>query len=272
MFRLAAQAVLALPGMVERPLADLREFRRSQRKAAELQPSREPSMTQSRRCQRLMPLAASARFAGLLVALSLVVGATPASADTIIDEWNTVKAPAPPELKAVTADGKTALLLLDFGKQNCGQRPRCLASVPKVQKMAAEARAKKIFVVLSLPGQATKADLLIAPLDNEPIVTSGANKFLRTELEKILRDNGITTVIVTGTAATWRRPQHGRYRRAVGLQGGPAGRCDVGRPLRGAIHRMASGQRAGRRRAERDRHQDRYGHVLIVPGFPARAG
>jgi nicotinamidase-related amidase len=49
--------------------------------------------------------------------------------------------------------------------------------------------------------QATKADLLIAPLDGEPIVTSGANKFLCTELEKILKDAGITTVIVTGTAA-----------------------------------------------------------------------
>ena len=163
-------------------------------------------MTQSRRCQRLMPLAASARCVGLVVALSLVVvslvvGATPASADTIIDEWNTVKAPAPPELKPVTADGKTALLLLDFGKQNCGARPRCVASMPKVQKMAAEARAKRILVVHSMFGGATKADLLIAPLDNEAIVTSGANKFLRTELEKILRDAGITTVIVTGTAA-----------------------------------------------------------------------
>ena len=98
-------------------------------------------------------------------------------------------------------DNKTALLLLDFGKQNCGARPRCLASLPNVQKMASEARSKGIFVAHSLFGQATKADLLIAPLDAEPIVTSSVNKFHRTDLEKILKDKGITAVIVTGTAA-----------------------------------------------------------------------
>jgi nicotinamidase-related amidase len=141
-----------------------------------------------------------------LVALSTLVvaiGAStlPASAQSVIDEWATIKAPPPPALRGVVVDNKTALLLLDFGKQNCGVRPRCVASVPNVQKMADDARKNGIFVVHSLFGQATRADLLIAPLDNEPIVTSGANKFLRTDLEKILKDKGIATVIVTGTAA-----------------------------------------------------------------------
>lgn len=122
-------------------------------------------------------------------------------AQTIIDEWASVKPPPPPELKAVTADKATALLLLDFAKQNCGQRPRCVASVPKVQAMANEARDKGIFVAHSLFGQLTKGDLLIPALDTEPVVTSGANKFLRTELESILKNRGIATVIVTGTAA-----------------------------------------------------------------------
>ena len=139
-------------------------------------------------------------LAGLLAAMVVLIGSTVA-AQTIIDEWAIVKAPPAPELKGVTVDNKMALLLLDFGKQNCGQRPRCLASVPNVQKMADIARSKSILVAHSLFGQATKADLLIPPLENEPVVTSGANKFLRTDLEKILRDKGITTVIVTGTAA-----------------------------------------------------------------------
>lgn len=155
-----------------------------------------------RRC--LAQAAIGQKCAGLLAALVAAmmafIGSTVA-AQTIIDEWATVKVPPAPELKAVTVDNNTALLLLDFGKQNCGQRPRCLASVPNVQKMANEARTKSIFVTHSLFGQATKADLLIPPLDNEPIVTSGANKFHRTDLEKILKDKGITTVIVTGTAA-----------------------------------------------------------------------
>jgi nicotinamidase-related amidase len=140
----------------------------------------------------------------LLAAVAAVIlsVAPPLAAQTIIDEWASVKAPQPPQLKPVTIDSKsTALLLLDFGKQNCGQRPRCLASLPKVQKLTAEARAKKVFVAHSLFGQATKADLLIAPMDGEPDVKSGANKFHRTELEKILKDKSITTVIVTGTAA-----------------------------------------------------------------------
>lgn len=144
-------------------------------------------------------------FIGLFTALAAVAGISapaPLAAQTIIEEWGSVKAPPAPELKAVTVDTRsTALLLLDFGKQNCGKRPRCLASLPKVQKMAADARAKNTFVAHSLFGKATKEDLLIAPLDHEPIVTSGANKFFRTDLEKILKDKGITTVIVTGTAA-----------------------------------------------------------------------
>jgi nicotinamidase-related amidase len=127
-----------------------------------------------------------------------------ARAQTIIEDWSNVKAPSPPELKPVTLDPKTtALLLLDFGKQNCGARPRCVASLPQVQKLAAAARAKNVLVVHSLFGQATAADLFqeVAPQGDEQLVKSGANKFLRTDLEKILKDKGITTVIVTGTVA-----------------------------------------------------------------------
>jgi len=140
---------------------------------------------------------------GLVVAATAAfVAAAPASAQTIIDEWAGVKAPPPPELKPVAADVKTtALLLLDFAKQNCGVRPRCVASVPKVQKLADDARAKNYVIVHSAPGQATEADLLIAPKAGEPVVRSGANKFYRTELEKILKDKGVQTVIVSGTAA-----------------------------------------------------------------------
>jgi nicotinamidase-related amidase len=41
----------------------------------------------------------------------------------------------------------------------------------------------------------------VAPQADEPHVLSGPNKFRNTDLEKILKDKGITTVIVTGTAA-----------------------------------------------------------------------
>jgi nicotinamidase-related amidase len=35
----------------------------------------------------------------------------------------------------------------------------------------------------------------------DPVVTSGPDKFMGTDLEKILKEKGIRTVIVTGTAA-----------------------------------------------------------------------
>jgi len=41
----------------------------------------------------------------------------------------------------------------------------------------------------------------VAPAGDEPFVQSGPDKFINTDLEKILRDHGIKTVIVAGVAA-----------------------------------------------------------------------
>jgi nicotinamidase-related amidase len=136
----------------------------------------------------------------------MVLFCYPASAQNIIEEWSAVKVPSAPELKSVTVDPKvTALLLLDFNKQTCNaeKRPRCIASIPKVQKLLTEARSKGVFVVYSLSPGATVADIAkeLAPLGREPVVTSGPDKFLGTDLENILKGRGIKAVIVTGTAA-----------------------------------------------------------------------
>jgi nicotinamidase-related amidase len=143
-------------------------------------------------------------FSALTIMASL--GVTPASAQTIIDDWSKVQAPKPPELKAVTLDPKTtALLVLDFVKQTCNteRRPRCLTSVPQVQALLKLARGKGVSVVHSITTAATPADILkdVAPLEGEPIVKSSADKFFKTDLEKILNDKGIKTVVVVGTAA-----------------------------------------------------------------------
>ena len=127
-------------------------------------------------------------------------------AQTVVDVWDTVKTPPAPELKSVTLDPKsTALLLLDFNKQTCNaaQRPRCIASIPKVAKLLAEARSSGLLVVYSLSAGATPADIgpELAPKDTEPVVQSGPDKFLGTDLEKILKEKNIKTVIVNGTAA-----------------------------------------------------------------------
>ena len=142
----------------------------------------------------------------LLAALTLPVtlSVAPARAQTIIDEWDSVKVPPSPELKPVTVDPKTtALLMLDFMYQNCGKRARCVASIPAVEKLLDEARAAKVMVVYAIITGTTTADVIkeVAPTVDEPWIRSGADKFINTDLEKMLKDKGIQTVIVTGTAS-----------------------------------------------------------------------
>lgn len=146
-------------------------------------------------------------FAALAIALAYVA---PAPAQTIIDEWQSVKAPPAPALKAVTLDPKTtALLVMDLVKQTCNneRRPRCVASIPKIEKLLAEARAKNAMVVYTTVPPIPMTDTLpaIAPKNNELVVTAWVDKFMLadkdTGLEKTLKDKGITTVITVGTAA-----------------------------------------------------------------------
>lgn len=137
------------------------------------------------------------------IALPLFAGAAPA--ETIIDEWASVKAPPAPALKPVTVDPKTtALLLLDFLPGGyCSSKPHCVASLPAMKKLLGDARSSGTAVIYSVAGNFSASDILkdVAPGANEPTVKSKADKFLNTDLEKILTDKGIKTVIVTGTAA-----------------------------------------------------------------------
>jgi len=130
-----------------------------------------------------------------------------AQTKTIVDEWASVQPPKPPELKAVKIDDPktTAFLVLDIIKQGCNneRRPRCVASVPKIQAFLNQARTKGVTVVESYTSASTPGDILkeVAPLPGEPLVQAPADKFFRTDLEKILQDKGIKTVIIVGTAA-----------------------------------------------------------------------
>jgi len=141
-----------------------------------------------------------------IAAATMVVAVPVTQAQTIIEEWNSVKAPAAPELKAVKIDPKTtALLVLDLIKQGCNaeRRPRCIASLPKVAKLLADARSHNMTVVYSTFPPAKREDILpeVAPKDGEPLFTAFAEKFINTDLEKILKDKGVTTVVLVGVAA-----------------------------------------------------------------------
>jgi nicotinamidase-related amidase len=146
------------------------------------------------------------RQLSLFAACILVLGSSvPSSAQTIIDEWPSVKAPPAPELKSVTIEPRTtALLMLDFVKQTCNEkvRPRCPATLPAAKQLLTGARANNVLVIYCIVGGTigdTVAD--VAPNGKEPVIQAGPDKFLNTELEKILKDKGIQTVIVAGTAA-----------------------------------------------------------------------
>ena len=125
-------------------------------------------------------------------------------AQSVVDEWTTVSTPPAPQLKPATIDVKTtALLMLDFMNQNCGARPRCVATLPAVRKFLAEARSKGMLVVYTTGPGGNVSDTRpeVAPTGSEPVITAGPDKFLNTDLEKILKDKGIQTVITIGTAA-----------------------------------------------------------------------
>jgi len=152
------------------------------------------------------------------LAAAVFTYAAPARAETIIDEWSSVKAPPASTLKSVTLDPKTtALLVIDIIKQTCNMkmRPRCVASIPKVQKLLAEARAKGVYVIYTLfpsPRPATFPNPKIsdyvpelAPKGDEPIVTAFVDKFMLgdkdTGLQKLLKDKGINTLVPVGVAS-----------------------------------------------------------------------
>jgi nicotinamidase-related amidase len=144
------------------------------------------------------------RLSASAAAILMLFGMGTAQAQSVIEEWTQIKTPPAPALKAVTVATKTtALLMLDFMEQNCGKRPRCVATEPRVKTLLDEARSKGVTVAYSIIANTTTADVRksLAPKSDEPWVRSGVDKFFNTDLEKILKDRGVDTVIVVGTAA-----------------------------------------------------------------------
>ena len=153
------------------------------------------------------------QFHGIRTALAVVIWfavcltSAGALAQTVIDEWATAELPPPPALKpAKIVPAETALLVMDFTTQTCSaKRPRCVASVPKVQKLVAESRAKGALVIYSVavPGSVA-SDILkeLTPAAGELVLPPlGPDKFINSDLEKILKEKGIKAVIAMGTQA-----------------------------------------------------------------------
>ena len=142
----------------------------------------------------------------LVATLLATLGASVQAAD-LSAEWGSIKAPDMPALQKAAPDVKTtALIVMDFMKTSCTEqaRPRCVATIAPVKKLLADARAKGMTVVYAVTGNdPVMTNFLpeLAAQAGEPIVAGRADKFLGTDLDKILKDKGIKTVIPVGTAS-----------------------------------------------------------------------
>jgi len=94
----------------------------------------------------------------------------------------------------------TALLVLDFVDTLCPPNPTCMEAAGKVSGLLAWARSEGLFVAHTVGGGGTPVAEL-APMAGEPVIEGRSDKFLNTPLDQVLRDRGITTLIVTGFAA-----------------------------------------------------------------------
>jgi nicotinamidase-related amidase len=135
--------------------------------------------------------------------------------------------PMLPEPVAVQLDSQTtALLVLDITETICQPRGSCTALVPTISDLVTRAREAGVLVIYSntpsmpsgaMPsGSSTitpsgtttttmsgSAGILsdVAPEGDEQVVTGPADKFYQTNLDEMLQDREIKTVVVVGYAA-----------------------------------------------------------------------
>ncbi len=110
--------------------------------------------------------------------------------------------PAVPEPVALRLDPRsTAFLVMDITDPLCTSRPRCVATVPQIASLLWAARRRGVQVIHTV-GRAPWTILEpVAPQPDEPIVEARANKFHGSEMDSLLRDRGVTTLLLVGTAA-----------------------------------------------------------------------
>jgi nicotinamidase-related amidase len=116
-----------------------------------------------------------------------------------------VTLPEIPAPAAVTVDAKsTALLILDINAAVCKPNPACMATVPGIVAFAKRARDAKVPVLYTTAiTPAGPSPLLeeVTPQAGEPNIAARADKFIDSNLEELLRQRNVTTLILIGTVA-----------------------------------------------------------------------
>jgi nicotinamidase-related amidase len=115
----------------------------------------------------------------------------------------TLQMPAPPEPVRVTLrPTTTAFVVLDMAESTCRAQPKCMGEmVPLIASLLAQARRVGVYVVYTRPAAPYASDVLpdLAPAPEDPIITAQAqDKFYGTDLDKMLKAKGVTTVMLAG--------------------------------------------------------------------------
>jgi nicotinamidase-related amidase len=143
-------------------------------------------------------------FPAIFLCALTACGTTPMNGQTgaASDAGRLPPLPAP---AAVTLDANTtALLILDINTAVCQPNPACTATVPPIAALLLRARAAKVPVMYSTtvnPAGPPATLAGVAPQPGEPVVVARADKFNGTDLEKLLKQRKITTLVIVGSAA-----------------------------------------------------------------------
>ena len=120
----------------------------------------------------------------------------PASAPMVTLQMPATPSPVPVALKPTT----TALLVFDYVDPTCTRQAICSAMVPTLARFMA--RARKAGVVVGYGTREHNASNwipAIAPAPGDIKVTNTAqDRFYNTDLDKLLKAKGITTIIMAG--------------------------------------------------------------------------
>src|SRR5829696_6253450 len=143
------------------------------------------------------------------LALGLVAASPKAAlAQNILEEWDSIKAPPPPaaKIKPVQIDPKTtAVFSLDWNRKSCTAeaRVRCFKTLPKIEKLLADARKHNVLVLHALSSSMQPEDIVasVGPKGDERVVRGRGDKFSDNDVEQMLKDKGIDTIIIVGTSA-----------------------------------------------------------------------
>jgi nicotinamidase-related amidase len=150
-------------------------------------------------------------LSSLLLCALAACGAAPttsgpaASAPASSGALSLLALPALPAPASVALDARTTgLLILDINSAVCQPNPACTGTVPAIVSLMNKARAATVPVFYSSTGTpAGPSPMLpqVAPQAGEPVVVSRANKFADTDLENILKQRNLRTLVIVGSAA-----------------------------------------------------------------------